>query len=1342
MSILIPDLSQSLPETEIDLTLRFSDDYEGTFNRNANNQNNFSQIRSIICDGVVTCYFQKYKADEKSGESRHKIIIPIGQERAIEAIVKLWEHKIDTFNRRYSYRVNKFKEANFFNEPQKDTVKQKCRVKFTDVNERIDAPDEAFQKLYQTINNYPIPQVDLNKEKDKAIWEKYVTALKKLVKQKEQVWKISSINRPYAVTKDDGTGRATFIDIFIDEKELSDKFGKSLKNLFKPSEIHDSGVNDDKAFIEFNNYRELSAKELTQLKDLAEEAFYELSPNAPTHYLSGKIDFRFSDPESKTELLAVLQQKLLDDYQLEINLDTNEYINLQKSDIHHLQKIIDDNFAHYLTLRQDRNSTLKVSFKSLSDLQAIMGQIKEILNSDGLDKATVSSVPDQQEIIIAVSAFIPRLKFESQGLSFEKAVTRFEPFRSINLHPVNGLTLNNRCFELTNAGKEQVGLASDLLKRTFGIDFRRLPTQYYFKVNPKASQSTLRDFKTATDLSGKSSFSIVTSELTITADDREDFQRQIQRIQLSSPNAIIEQKPFAPRYQLVFKTELAEERQQIIGKLQAEINNSLTTNVSFDVVKGQTRILYYYEFKDEDDRSSFVRAISQTCERYKDWITNHFESKSGRTLYEMTKNETLELEREKEVRRNVSQATFIFLTPEQNKRLAKEIEQKGIDAYFKDGVQIGKLVRKDREKLRFQITEEFDQKINAREADRLDLTDVEAGFIKPIFPGELTNIGRMIRAMRKVTDPGKRNGFPVNPNLANFLFDPNESRLYEKELEEEKIIIAANLNEPLLRDQPKQLEAVAKTILAPELALIQGPPGTGKTTVIAELIWQTLLRNPTAKLLITSQTNLAVDNALERLKSRKSVRPIRVGNIEKFEDEGKVYANEKIKRWLHGKAGSDQEEMNKDNAVVKWIEEVKNNCSDDPKYSRAVALWKQQLDEQPALIKSTFAQTYHKHVNVFAATCSECGSRTFGDTYQAMFNKNSEEQGDPVFDLVIMDEASKATPPELVLPLTLGKKVVIIGDHKQLPPMIDEREFGEALDAVGAKDLIDDWTKDDYKVSQFEKLFRNAPKKIVTSLDTQFRMHEQIMNCISQFYSDQIELENGLICGIKSGMDVPDFTVKTSRWHGLKLEPFLEPKYHAIWINVDTPETKVGTSYENEGEAIAIKTIISALTQADGFQEYLSHFKKDEEREIGIITYYMPQMQRIRNTLYPHFTKNEWRNFEQHKAENEFGLPFRVNTVDRFQGMERNIVIISTVRSNKQVIDDNGRRRIVDNNKYPFALGFARELQRINVGFSRAKRLLIVIGNEAHFSNKPEYAYAIQKMHRLDIRQLQNLIEK
>ena len=459
---------------------------------------------------------------------------------------------------------------------------------------------------------------------------------------------------------------------------------------------------------------------------------------------------------------------------------------------------------------------------------------------------------------------------------------------------------------------------------------------------------------------------------------------------------------------------------------------------------------------------------------------------------------------------------------------------------------------------------------------------------------------------------------------------------------------------------------------------------------------------------------------------------------QKFEDEGKIYSDKRIKDWLAARIGSEEERNNADNAVCQWISSIVNNSSADKRFSSIVEKWSQGLAESSSLVKTTFASEYLKQVNVFAATCSECGSRNFSETYQSMFLKDKEIQGDPIFDLVIMDEASKATPPELVLPLTLGKKVVVIGDHKQLPPMIDENEFTEALEAVVAKKLVEDWTKTDYKTSQFEKLFVNAPRSVVTSLDTQFRMHEQIMNCISQFYLDQEELENGLQCGIKDKMDIPDFTVKASRWHGLSLAPFISPDYHAIWVNVDTPEEDPhkNHSYQNMGEVEAINIVLKALTHADGFKDYFDSCKKDEDKEIGVITYYMTQMTAIRNALYPTFTKKEWRNFELHKYENEYQVPFRINTVDRFQGMERNIIIVSTVRSNRQKTADD---KIIKNEKYPYALGFARECPRVNVGFSRAKRLLIVIGNEKHFANKPEYAEAIQKMHRIDIEQLKNL---
>lgn len=1327
----------------IEVVLRIKDDFSQQYNNNESNLIKFEQVLNQITTSNVVCLFQKQKefigkdkfTNAVTKHSTHKVIIPIGNETAIEGTLALYQDE-------YSYRVVKLKQVKLFNEPVKNTIKRNCKLIFRAFNDyRGFVSSEKFKELFTQIENLQIPIVDINKEKDRQIWEKYVVALKKLVKQKEQVWKIQNIKMPYAEARQGEAERANYIDIYINETELREQLEKDILELFNESELEDYGVSENKAFIEFKNYRELGQEELNQLKELGDELFYEISNNSPFHTISGKIDFKYADNVSKEDIYSEIQDKLETEYQLECSISNDGYFDLNENDIPHLRKIVADNYSHILSVHKDNIVQLKVDFKTDNGLQQLIQPIKQKLDSEGLDRARISITQDNN-LLIEVGAFIPNHKFNSEGLSFVESVSRFQAMKPIKVKPINGIELVGNVYQIKNASKEDIDNALSLLQQNFvGVSFRRLPTQYFFKENERVNPETLRNFKTQTDLQGKTEFVLASSTLKISAENNTDYKNQLKRIEQQFPSATIEEKPFNPTFQILFDTDVESKRQNVINKIQNEIRKEIGKSVDFDVVKNHTRILFSYQFKTDDERDNFKQAVNTACSEHRHILNCSFENPLGRTTYELFKNETLELEKEKEVRRNISQATFIYLTPEQRQQLGEKIEQFGEEAVFKDGIQIGRLIRKEKDRLKFKITDAFDEIINGRLEDRIELSELRKGFIKPIFPGELTNIGRMIRAMKKVTEPNTRNGFPVNQNLPNFLFDPNEARQSLTDLEEEKQKVVQNLNEPLLKDQPKQLEAVAKTLLAKDLALIQGPPGTGKTTVIAEIIWQTLLREPKAKLLITSQTNLAVDNALERIKGKKLVRPIRVGNIEKFEDEGKVYSNDRIKSWIQAKTDSKEETQYSDNAVCQWIENVKEKCSKDEKYAKAVSKWKKGLDEKDVLIKSTFSTAYYEYVNVFAATCSECGSRNFGDTYQMTFNQNSERKSEPEFDLVIMDEASKATPPELVLPLTLGKKVVIIGDHKQLPPMIDEKEFGEALEAVGAKKLIEDWTKDDYKVSQFEKLFKNAPKNFVASLDTQFRMHEQIMNCISEFYSDQEELENGLICGIKGEMNIADFNVKASRWHGLSSVPFIEQKHHAIWVNVETPEDKVGTSYENEGEIQAIQTVLRALTKAEGFEQYQKHFKKDEDKEIGIITYYMPQMQSIRKAMYPQFSKNEWRNFEQHKFENEFQLPLRINTVDRFQGMERNIIIVSTVRSNKQYKEERGKKIPVDNNKYPFALGFARELQRINVGFSRAKRLLIVVGNEKHFSHKPEYQQAIQKMHRIDIAQIQNLIK-
>jgi superfamily I DNA and/or RNA helicase len=1359
---------RTLKDSEVlDLTIRIKEDeFPASFDRNNPDGLSFLDIKNHLNDQTKLCFFQRQKEYERTNKdtgrkykySNYKLIIPFDAETAFEILVSIYP------NDQYSFKLNNISHLRvvpFFHAPRRAFEQSTCKLKIRGLTDYAGfIPSEQFKKLIERLDKLNLPVVDVNKDVDKKIWHDYVAALKKLIKQKEQVWKIKRITAPYLSAKVGQTDRETFIDIYIDEREITAQFENDIKNLFHDKEVEDYSVGDEKAFIEFKNYREINDVELNKLREIGAEYFFELNGASINHYLAGEISFTY-DQSKKTEIYSELKKRIADDYQIYPTIsDIGEIRNLDPSDVKYFEKVLNDHYGDLLRIESNTLVNLNVSFENKAELVKVASLVKARLDEDARargvnNRGVITPVGEDQTLIIEVATYLNPNKFSDLGLSNVESICRFGSDRPLVPSTIEGVQFEKGEYVIRNASKDDVDYTMQLLTEAYpGIKIIRRPTIYIYRLNQNVTVRELREFKAEVDVKGKCQFNIVNSTLTVNVESPEEYQSILEHIKSRFTNVRIQQIPFSINQSIKFLNDEPETRDDFWNQLQSKIREATKLTVDFDLVNNGSQLLFKCNFESREQRTHIVSALKDIIQGVEKLVELKFENIVGRTIFELYKNESLELEKEKEIARNVRQASFVYLNPEQRKRLAEKTKEFGTNAIFREGTHIGTLLRKDRDRLQFKIKNDFDYLLTGNQENRLDLSEIAKGFIKPIFPGELTNLDRMIRAMEKVTNPGGKSdffydrwgnrlpvGFPVNANLPNFLFDPTEARLSTIEFEKEKQRILQNLNEPLLRNQPKQLEAVVKAITAKDMALIQGPPGTGKTTVIAEIIWQTLQLDPNAKILITSQTNLAVDNALERLSGKKMVRPIRIGNVEKFEDEGKAYSNERIKKWLSYSEETKQSNDTKDNAVSDWIDSIATRSSTDNTFSKALDKWRKGLAEKTEF-KEIFGNAYFKHVNVFAATCSECGSKTFAEAFHQSFNSNSESLMEIAFDVVIMDEASKATPPELVLPLTLGRKVIIIGDHKQLPPMIDEEEFSEALEAVGASNLIAHWDRQDYKISQFEKLFKNAPKSLVASLDTQFRMHEQIMNCISQFYADQEELENGLICGIKSQMDVPDFSIKASRWHGLKREPLISPHHHAIWVNVESPEGKVNTSYENEGEIAALESIVRALQNAEGFLEYYNHSGKEEEKEIGIITFYMPQMQKIRRKIYPHLQGAQWKQFELHKYENEFRLPFRINTVDKFQGMERNIIIVSTVRSDKQIqAAANGAKHLVNNNNYPRALGFARELQRINVGLSRAKRLLIVVGNQKHFSHKEEYSNAIRKMHSVDIKQVENLFK-
>jgi superfamily I DNA and/or RNA helicase len=397
---------------------------------------------------------------------------------------------------------------------------------------------------------------------------------------------------------------------------------------------------------------------------------------------------------------------------------------------------------------------------------------------------------------------------------------------------------------------------------------------------------------------------------------------------------------------------------------------------------------------------------------------------------------------------------------------------------------------------------------------------------------------------------------------------------------------------------------------------------------------------------------------------------------------------------------------NGDNGTNLWINSILKDMDENEKYASVLEQWKIDLTTRDRKTREQFFEAYKSNVNLVAATCSICGSKQLQEIYALLFGNNEN-----AFDVVIMDEASKATPLEMSVPMVWGKKIIIIGDHKQLPPMMNEDNIITSLKKAGQ--IVKAEAIESFQDSQFEILFRSAFKlkpSIVATLDTQYRMHKQIMNTVGHFYSE--ELEEGLKCGLPDdAMDDKDYNARGSRYHGLTLPGFIEPQTHAIWVDVDTFESqpKGSTSYVNNGELNAIRTVVKALKKAEGFQQFMESQGKPEDKEIGIITFYGAQYGKIKEM------------YREGKIDKT--LPFRINVVDKFQGMERNIIIISTVRSNKE-------------HRY----GFAEDIRRINVGFSRARRLLIVIGNRQFFRQNAHYHRSIDEMEHFEIKQLEDLV--
>ena len=1199
----------------------------------------------------------------------------------------------------YTLRVPHFTIKNMVLPEEKDQfIIRKCEVRFVDLYE------DSFKlisgagpywvghinEITQFIKNcfsLPIPPIEIQIEEDKEMWQAYLDGLNALLENKRDLIKIQNISKQKG-----GLLKLDF-DMNSYAQNLNNAISEELKG---KCEIEASiSIDDGECLISFDSYQSIPEDTIENIKTIGRDYCYQ-TESEPSNIVSGKIAI-ISDSEELKKITSSIESELTEfgtDFKKD---ESGKFLLTSDKDIEFLRKIVD---THHKDIAEVVCTTkLIMPLLPTAESLDINNYCNDLPNKSQITPHGKHFVITSKRPLDTKLSVFNKLRFASCKVS----VSPKQIDTSIELEGAN--IKGNAYTWIVNNPSELPHLGRYFNMVTKNYSNQYVSSTFHYAFAPQVEKTILADLKLQNY--GKSSLQVDVPRSCVIFYPKslEDYTTLKEDIFSQLDESICAEAPeYEPTARIEFLCENEEYRRSIFEKVNVALADKRSNFITNRLSKDAKELRFAFIFFDIDERDNIENIIEGALASihgikilYDDnnnkGITQWLLSEDLSLLQEL--NRKLQSDFRNENVNYINGSTYDKLSEVDEEELAhsqyskESIVRRRRRQYLqKNSLNIGNCVRRTRD---YAIIEPNDDVLELLSSKELKI--VAGDYIQFPAMGETMELMRQSKAMSRILKPeSKYNHRPINPNLPNFIFDPKYAGEtvvdINTALEDIRTHKIGNLNE-------KQLEAVTKSVLAKDLALIQGPPGTGKTTVIAEIIWQEIRKNPDCRILLTSQTNLAVDNALERLQGQAGIRPVRIGKPDKLEPEGRRFSLSVMDSWAQDSNNSV------DNATHIWIDRIINKISNNPKYSSAISSWKKELEAKDKHSRTEFSRLYRNNVNLVAATCSICGSRDFMESYSDMFGGN--ERSDMFFDVVIMDEASKATPLEMAVPLVLGKKIIVIGDHKQLPPMMDENTIDSALEKIGKKDIAEKLQKAE---SQFKRLFEAAAKvrkTIVATLDTQYRMHEQIMNTIKQFYQDELATTGGLKCGIIETMDIPDLANKGSRWHGITLNPIIQPSTHAVWIDVHTPETYLNPGYKNEGELKAIDFVLKALQQADGYSEFVNAQQKPEDKEIGIITFYSAQSREIR---------------KKYK-----GKSYRMDVVDRFQGMERNIIIVSTVRSNPK------------NN-----IGFAKEIERINVAFSRAKRLLIVVGNKRQFESNSNYAASIANMETVSFEQLKDAV--
>ncbi len=417
-----------------------------------------------------------------------------------------------------------------------------------------------------------------------------------------------------------------------------------------------------------------------------------------------------------------------------------------------------------------------------------------------------------------------------------------------------------------------------------------------------------------------------------------------------------------------------------------------------------------------------------------------------------------------------------------------------------------------------------------------------------------------------------------------------------------------------------QEKAVNEVLWAKDVAVVHGPPGTGKTTTLVEAIYETLRRE--TQVLVCAQSNTAVDWIAEKLVDH-GIPVLRIGNPSRV--------NDKMLSFTYERRFADHPDYPELWAIRKNIRQIRENRKGSGNVHQKIA----RLRERAAELEMKIHGCLFGEARVVACTL-------IGAANKIMVGQK--------FSTLFIDEAAQAMEPACWVALRRAGRVILAGDHQQLPPTI---KCYEAMKGGLGRSLM-------------ERIALKQPE-CVTMLNIQYRMNNGIMRFSSDwFYGGQVVSDKS-VCH----------------------RSILDYERPIVWVNCDEQERYVADSHGriNKAEADLLLLHLQGYINKIGIERCL-----EEGIDVGIISPYRVQ------TLY---IKREIRRRAEFKRVRHL---ISVNTVDGFQGQERDIILISLVRSN-----EHGQ------------IGFLSDLRRMNVAMTRARMKLIIFGNEVTLSTSEFY---------------------